>query len=569
MATNTSAAPEGIDIASLMRGVASHAAKAVELEVTLSELASDKQDAFTSMMSAVFSGTDDRGDTVLSKETKLLGELEAQGKKSEFYSAIGMGGEGAAKISNQLATKYKESLTEALQLSDNIKQRESVGLTDNPLSHLWNQLVLPDEIAARDAALGVAKVASDGMATVNQMAQQTAKTEEEYAATLSRASVESQVNAVKANIDAKAAQVRVQSLATAAQDVQSVFAADGQRLQAISMGVQAKHSAASLAMAQASASREAVRFADWKEQKELGEQATADAVGYINLSLQAQGRPPIDNLKLATALKTRGIAGLPQELQARLENGFFMAGTGQQVYGGTLSKALEFSGITQTPVPTEVAHVYNAAVSLVTQDPNAPKNNKAAMQQAIDAKAQELLKMSAAKINSKDETNPLLIAGAKTISESAAVKQTKLYSAVLEPEITAGQLNTRDIGSIINKGLAAYQAGKISIKELGDGIETYLNVGINANIAKAQFDKYGLAAPITRPGGGFIYNAELTVPAEVARKPGDLTPIGNVFTGRTVMVANVADRATLDNILAKIIAVNIRNAGGPNILGAR
>ena len=45
-----------------------------------------------------------------------------------------------------------------------------------------------------------------------------------------------------------------------------------------------------------------------------------------------------------------------------------------------------------------------------------------------------------------------------------------------------------------------------------------MNVGINANIAKAQFDKYGLAAPITRPGGGFIYNAELTVPAEVARK---------------------------------------------------
>jgi len=545
----------GIDLASLLASVKTATVNATDTIQKLTTIGGQEQNTYDDMLSAVMSGTDSQGDTVLSKQAKVLGELETQNKKADFYQAIGMNGEGVGKISNELATRYTESLHKALELSDSVKQRKSVGFLDNPLAYLWNQMVLPDEEQALSGAVNDAKLASDGMQAVNQMAQQTAKTEKDYEQSLTVASAQSQVEATSANIRAQADQVRLKAAQSNAQNVQAVMSANAQQLQFLHMGVSAQQSARQLALSEEANSRSAAQFSEWKKQTELTEQATRDSIDYINLGADIAGKPRIDNLKLATVLKTKGAAGLPQEMQALLEIGFNSAGTGKAQLGGTGTSAVQVAQILKLQVPEQISSLYNTATGLVRGEITAGKldpKNKSAVEAATSQYMAATLAKYGKSVDSRDETNPLLLPSSKTLATSTAVQQTALYRKVLEPEITVGKLATRDVGVILQKGLAAVSAGTLTLNELSSGLDTYVTAGVHANLQQGQFEKFGFTPQVTS------YNAQIQVPASVVRKPGDFTPVGGLLSGTTPYTVDLLDKTARDGLLVKLLNAKLR-----------
>ena len=189
MATNSS----DFSLAGIMQSASSVLSTLRDSTATLEALSREGTTVSEAMAKAVAAGTDANGDTALSLETRKLGELEAQQKKSEFYAAIGMDAQGQAKISNQLATAFKENVQRSLETAQSIRERESVGLLDNPLAWIVNQLILPDERNALDANMQEGNVIKASMNQLNNALQQTAQSEAAYAKTISAVSVDSQV----------------------------------------------------------------------------------------------------------------------------------------------------------------------------------------------------------------------------------------------------------------------------------------------------------------------------------------------------------------------------------------
>ena len=539
----------GIDLAAVLGAVQNMATSAAQTVQKLTTLGGQEQNAYDDLVAAVSSQADSRGDTPLSKQTKLLGELEAQNKKTQYYDALG-NGKGFGKVSSELSARYSNSLEQALQISDSIKERESVGFMDNPIAYLWNQLILPDERNALDATVNDAKLASDGLQKLNNLAQENAQTETAYTKTLSTAAVESQTKAVQAEIDGKAARVKIESAQSQAQNLAQIMSAKGQQLNALHTGFASRQSAAQLALSEAANARATEQFNEWKKQVVLTEQATADSIEYINRGAEIAGKPKVDNLKLATVLKTKGVAGLPAELQTLMEIGFnnTAEGTSGTQLGGTASSAITAAQTLKLPVPDQVVSVYNDAIKVLSTTPGVDPKNKVAYDAALNSQIRKTVDAYAKEIDPRNEANPLLIPPSSVLAENPAIQETAFYKKVLETEVTAGKLKTRDVGVILEKGIAAIRDGKLRPDELSEGLGVYLKVGVLANNAQGQFERFGITAPITS------YNAKISVPAQAVRKPGDFTPMGNVFTGNTTIVRDLADKTQRDNLIISILS---------------
>ena len=546
----------GIDLPSLLQSIAGGVAQSKDTQQKLRDITSDTNADYLALQEDALSGTDSKGDTQLTMKTRGLALLEAQNNMDAFSEALGNNGEGAAKISTQLATHYHDSLQKALELSDSIKQRESVGMLDNPLAFMWNQIVLPDEKNALGATLDSAKIAKEGLATVNSALQETAKSEAAYAKTLSTASVQSQVDAVAAEINAKAVRIEIDAHQANAQNLERISNATNQQITMIHAGITAQQSAQQLALSQAAGARDATRFDEAMKVTKDNEAAQAEAVAYINAGRRNAVLPPLDSAKTLRQLKmVGGLGGLSGEMQAWFKNGLTIDSNtaGEPIYGRTLSESVNFANSTGAVPPTQIGSLYTRARDAVMA-PLAGKpieaKDRATIDAAISATAQNMLKEDAKVIKHTDELNPLLIPTVATIATAKEVQNSALYQKVIQ----SNKIETRNIDVIFQAGVAAVRAGIITPNELSDGMDTYIKVGQTYNATQGQFVRYGLQLP-TDSNKQLTYNAQVTLPTAVNR-PDSVTSkfgLGLYTTDKTVI--NYADKTARDNLVAKILSV--------------
>ena len=516
----------------------------------LEQLSAQGTAASDSLVAAMQSSVDARGDTALSLQTRKLGELEAQERKAEFRAALGMDLDGAARISNALAASYQQTTMLALEQAKGIQQRESVGLLDNPLAYIFNQLVLPDERNALQSTLVAQKVAGESLNQVNQALHATAQNEAAYAKTLSAASIDSQVEGMKNEMIAKGAEVKMKAIQFNAHNVQTIMQARRAELDTLFAVVSARNASEQLALSKEAASRERVRFDEWqKDQKDI-DIYVKDMTAYANATAKSLGKPEFTKKQVELAMKGRAVPGVQQMVQQYAQNGFINANSGALGlrYGETPTAALEFATATNTPATPAVQDIYSRAsanVSKIVTAEGLNKNDKKAMDMLYNKEVKKLTRGMIESIDARDGTNSYRIPALKVLGQNPEIAESPFYK-LLAPEIAAGGLKEADPDALIAKGIEAVKANKLTFSQLASGLQLLFKTGVQLNNAEKQFGRFGMPEQTT-------YNARVKVPNVVIKQEGAYRTL---FAPEPVTPQNLLDLSVINRLLVKKIAAD-------------
>lgn len=495
MATNSASSGEQpINLGAFESKAREHQSLIDDTNSKLNGLMGDFSTNIESMLTAVLSGTDARGDTPLSIEAKGLAALEAQQRKSEFLVSLGEDKEAASRLSNQAAQQFAAATREATQLAQTVSARKSVGFFDNPLEFIWNQLQLPDEENALNAKVNEATLAKGTIDTINKMESDTARNAEEFSQKLTLGSVQSQVEGMKNNLLAQSLQVKNQAIQQNVNMLERVVAADQKTLDNYMNVIQARNSAASLALAQQNAVEARARFAAWQQDQADTAAGQEQALALINNAAERFGRPKLAAAQFKSLRMING-GKLPPEIQTLLEYGYTNAVTGSTAYGTDPVTALKVTSTMGVQPPQWFSENYQSALRDVKQqqDLSGGKLFKTPQEyeMAVNQRMKQVVQEQSKTIDPRNTANPYLIDSPKVVGTNAAVQQSALWNKVLKTQI--GESDTRDMSIIISRGLAAVQAGTISFPELEAGINAYVTAGVGINNENNQYANFGFA----------------------------------------------------------------------------
>jgi len=495
MATNNGldAAATSMDLHGFEQKAREHQQLIDSTNTGIKNLMGDMSSNVDQMMTALLGGTNAQGETALSLETKKLGELQAQNRKSDFLVSLGEDQDSSSRLSNQMATQFATSTREAMQLAQTVSQRKSVGFFDNPLEFIWNQLQLPDEENALKAKVDEANLAKGTIQTINQMESETAKNAEEYAQKITLGSVNSQVQGLTNNLQAQALETKNRYLQQNIGNLEFVVNADQKTLDNIAGVIAARNSAAHLALAQQQAAESSVRFAQWQKDNADTEAGREQALGFINAAAERFGKPKLDSTKLKSYMIING-GKLPPELQTMMEWGYSNGVSGSNAYGVAPVAAARTSAAVGVQPPSWFQEQFEDAkktVAFQNQQSGGKLYTKPEdYDRAINSAMAAQVTMLQAKIDPRNLANPYLIAKPSVIAENKAVQTSALWNKVLKDQI--GDSDTRDIAAIATKGIAAILDKKITPLEYELGINSYIRAGVELNNQKSQFNNFGV-----------------------------------------------------------------------------
>lgn len=506
------------------------------------------------MITLVAGGTVD-GETPMSLEAKELGALEVQNKKARLYDSINNGA-GFEAFSQQMTDKLVAAINTRTEAAKVVQQKEAVGLFDNPVQFLVNQVTLGDDYARLKGADTEVAAISQGMQQLNAQMQQTAQTNNEYAKIRTAAGVESKVNAIKSMLDAKALQAKAESLRTNAEGIERVFKFDSVGLENAMRQQQLEYQAESHAMQRESLAmqredRVAKRLALQQQLDALEDTKQRDAfrAEAIRQAMISEGADPVAVSKYITdtnvdkLLKTPGPEG--KKLQTWLELGTDMVMSGKKILGDSALEVYTMKnnlGIKpKNQVQIDLLDILDKSVA--EGSTKGGKDVKVVDQLASTAYVDRLNTYRNA-VDGRDESNPYRAPPLETLMNQQAIRQTPWYKVVIAPQIAAGGLKTSDPQTIIDLSVAAASSGKISFEAAMDGVlKTYITA-VDLNKTANEYTKFG--APDQT-----LFNAKLTAP-KTGVALADVALFGNSPLKRYVTVP-LNDREALKRYLMQRI----------------
>jgi hypothetical protein len=477
--------------------------EAQDASTKVSNIFSEISAASSDLMDTILGTRDSRGDTALSLETRELGALEAQNKKSQTYLQVGMGGEGSAKISNQLAEVLRTSVLERNAAAQEVADKKSVGLFDNPIEFLVNQFTLPDSEDKLEAANVKVSAAADSMGKINSFLQQTAQTENEYATTRTAASIQSQTSALQNELKVKSLSANIEALRLNAQGVESVF-----KLNSVQLDNAVKQFTVQAQQESLAYQREA--RAGMAQQRQLNtmllqekldqiqdvKEGNAIKAQYVQYAMIKSGVPEDKAILEVNANNVDRLLKLPGEVgkkyQLLMEMGSSAAANqGVITLGDNPVEVLTSTarlGLRRTP---EQEQVYNIVKSAYEQSAAVNKDKKT-LPATAETRLSEIVTPMLSNIKPADGTNPYNLPPLKVIAQSQGVQQTPWFKTVVAPQLAAANASNIDPSHLLDLTRAALSEGKINIEQAAQGINTYVAAGALLNNTKKEFVKFGM-----------------------------------------------------------------------------
>ena len=537
MATNSNSGE--FSLASIMQSASSAFSELQSGVEEIKSLSGQSIIVADALAQALADGTNAQGETALSLKTKELGELETQKNKSDFWAALGMDAEGNAKISNQLATSLQENIRQSTELAKSVREKESVGLLDNPLAYIWNQIVLPDERNALAASLQEGDVLKTSLASVNQALQQTAQSEALYTKTRTAASIDSKIAGIESDFQAKALKARYDALQMNAHNVETIMKAPMQVLDFQAKIVGLRNQEEHMALAREAASRERVRFQEWLDDKKETEEAIVARTNYANATAKQLGLPEFKVKDVELAMKGKGTPGMKERIDEMATVGYINANSGAQGarYGTKFTEAMDFATKVGVHVPVAVSDVTSQAyarVSKLIEEGKVAKNDKKAIAASLDAEVEKLSKGWLKQIDPKDKNNVYAAPDLTVMLQQEAVKASPL-GQVLAVQAKAGGLKDTNPDVIMELGLAAVAAGKLSWQDYSEGVRLFYTAASQYNNQQHQLERFGIL-------GQDSYNAKLKVPnVSIGAQGAYRTFLSQEPPNKTYNMMNLAD----------------------------
>lgn len=476
--------------------------QAAEQYFTAGNLANQMADTLTQ-------ATDSRGETPLSVQVAETAKMNAQKDSLDYATAVGTNLHDPSNIMVGLGQQFNQTMAQsavahtiAAEKAKTVQDKLSVNLFDDPLSYIFNQITVGDDINAANAASDTAKQLDDaGQALgsqinqLNTMTQQTAVTQNSIAQTRTAASIESQVAGTKANIDAQADQAKLNAIALNTKGIETVYQNTTQQQSTLFGIANLLNTEENQAMARERMAMERDRW-NWekaqKDEAKVDDQATSDlinqgaaAYGFTNYGMTPQ--------KLRQVTKLGG--PIKDQLSNFYQQGAMYQSNGTTVLGETPANAIIPVIQMKAPLNAGMAPVKSFLTGIaagVQADPSVPQkldDQKAAINQRATQSAVNMSK----NIKTGDATNIYQAPNLNTLITSQAVASTPFAQKVLKPLTANGQDVPTDPSQMISLAAAAIKSGTISYNDAVNGIDTLFKTAVNSNNQQRQYFSMGLS----------------------------------------------------------------------------
>jgi hypothetical protein len=485
--------------------------------------------------------SDSKGVTPLEAKTKGLAELEALNRTQAIGKALGLNPDLAADMQVQLATRRTEALKQTLAQQDKVSGMQSVGLFDDPLQFLVNQVMIPDEINKLNASKAIVDMASqqiDQIATDTTAAAQTSKL---IASHTTQALVDDQIAAVEADIRGKKLAIGVQGDLALSHAVKDLNSLQSDQLNIRHGMLQAQNSAESLQM-QRDARAQSTQLHNLQLQKYEDEnQRQAHIEKTINEARMREGKPTVSKEMFKNIWGTNTAVG--KELLGDYERG------AAYIQGMPVTAAETISGRNQVIATLPPSDKYtDASKTLATAQSQAVaeamEKFKGQKPEVIDAEAEKIFKKKLSdwqlKVDPKDQTNPFSVLPTGALDASQAIASRKAWQLYRGTNTDNKPFDTNDF---LWNAVANVKAGKLDYR---DAIATLKAIGQysmqqNDQINKVYFITGQRQAELNVP---VQYYTGSQVVARYATGVGAGATLAAAGTGAGLPVAGVLGLAT-------------------------
>lgn len=544
MGTNT-----GVDVAgeAVKDAAAAAASQAVIAQKQISDLTNSFNSTTDNIIQALFGGTQ-QGETPASLATKLQGQLEAQQSNRKLYETLA-GGQGFADFKLAQMEQLQATMAEAQQMSTELDKKEAIGLFDDPMQWMLNQITLPDERNALNSKLSKAEVIKKRIDYTNSIMQADAVTENAYKLSMDAASNKTLVDALQRDIEKKTLDSKQDAIKFNFAAVKEATNLTRDQLAIAQAGLQAEVTIEHLAIAHQGETERLARFDAWVKENKDKEDFNIQATSWYNKGADLAGVPQLTSNKISNLLKSGGDQS--KRVQEIMFAGQQALESGKDVAGHSPWNAQNFLQVTKNQIPLNEQYARDAldyanttVDTLIAANRLKGKDNKEVIS-TFNREVSKYLLDKQSPVKYTDTTSPYILPTPQAFAaDSPAITSTPLWQKVLAQETNTFVLTTSDPNQIIKAAIAGYKKGYVTIPEVIDGLATYYSAGVEINNALRRFSYYGMPE---QKG----YKAEITVLSELGES---LLSKVNPFSGRSKVEVDMTDRTAIGNLVTRMIA---------------
>lgn len=543
------------------------------LSGAVSDLYSQKISTFTYQQSLASQGTDRNGDTALTVQTRELAELQAQKNSRKFASAIGSNMDDTSEILSSLGMQLRGKEQEAIAAKAEVTQKASVGLFDNPIEYILNQVTLPSSRAKAQGLEEEASSISTAMQRINSASQDTVRTNNAIAETKTVASIANKVAATKANIDAQALAVKQQSLSfnvealnaaanISEKQLSNFFQANSQEIAFKQLDI-AQESAKNQRELKELEIKKLGLILDDKEENKADQQAL---VNTINIPIAARGLAPL-NIKQIKLLQSTPKG--KEQITDLLYSGILSQSVGSSVIAetpGMAAKMMIQGGENLPEIKKPIANILKQEFMSATKAQTYKELQSDGTYKEVRYDATKLPEVISAvnnnlkiksrewinNIDPKDKTNPYVIPPlASIVTIIPDIVNDEFFKKIISPQMTTAGLSEAEPDKIAGLAKTAIKQG-MPMETVLDGLTKLYSAGVLTNNITKGYTSFGLPY---QKSGNYINNVTSTNKS--------FGEFGFISGGKSTSSVNMVDKVSWSKYLSAQLAEDRRSLVTP------
>lgn len=393
-----------------------------------------------------------------------------------------------------LTHDFVENTKLARQQREQVTAKKQVGLFDNPLEFLWNQITLPDEINAMKATQSKADMAKQGIAEMQAMTTASAQAQMATQKTITEQGIAQQSAIQAQELQAQVSKIRMDALGSDIEGIKTLDSANASivksRLELLSAQNQIQH----ITLAKNADEREQKRFnianTNYQQDEYAQEQeARLASIGAAQAGLKdltyEELKYQIKNKSISPArlaeLRRRGEVYLEQQRAGLTPSPALAETPGRAIISASITGGLDTPQYKVTKdflesVQNDAAREYlathpnakdtpetrRAIASIIDDKLNGPRGKDGKVQ-----KERGLLYRQAE--NVETEGNLYRAPDLPDLIDLPAIKNSVLYEKVLVPAVAAG-VKSSDVQTVLAQAYSARARGEITTEQIAMGM---------------------------------------------------------------------------------------------------
>lgn len=480
--------------------------------------------------------------TAIITNAKLSADMATQTARTKGALALGTDLRSQGELISGLSDNILDLMSQRDAVSKTIQQKKAVGLFDDPLQWIFNQVTISDDLEKHAGIEARLDEQGKNLSTLNTLTQQTIQTQNALTAPITEAGMVAANKNVIAAATLQATASQRAALASNASGITAALNVSKEVLASQFQSLNAQNTQTNIGLAQAHLALDQQRF-DWqKDEKKIADAARnkqTSVEGYmmeqVNQGLVLMGMQPIPaDSPRAGAIMMNLKSGSPSA--ALFAEAFNVAtrseAAGAKIFAGNPAQAIEL--LDRVPVPMNgaqvpVKNILNSAVQQVKDAATASGGtmnlkDPAVRAQALNNAATKILTEQNKKVLVGDSDNVFNIPPiAAIIAASPEAQKLPIVEKVIAPAIAAGTVLS-DPNQVFALTVAALASKKITYPEALELTSLYQR-GVKVNLEARELQAFGLNLEPKKPGDPslFSYNVPIQVSNSGSKQVVDLT----------------------------------------------